>query len=167
MTIEERIEREQEKNKRLRIEIEDLKTERHRLWPTPRRGGSALRALALGGPLTERQHQLNESDVRLAALKLDKEEGAQSAPASDFQHTEDYRWVSINGQEFRLTSMQAEIVELLHKGHLDGKPEVGVNSILTRIGSSSSRLRDIFRSRPGYMEALIKTTTRGIVRLNL
>ena len=63
--------------------------------------------------------------------------------------------------------MQAQVIQILHKAYVEGKPELGVDRILTDVDARSSRLRDIFRSRPGSWDNLVKKTSRGVVRLNI
>jgi hypothetical protein len=83
--LSERIEREQEKNDRLRLEIEDLKAQGHSLlWSS----GSLVQAFALSGPMRERERQLKESDQRLAELKSQKQEIAGTGTLS----AEPSRW---------------------------------------------------------------------------
>jgi len=94
-------------------------------------------------------------------------EKAQRPAASDFRHSEDYMVVTIHGQEFRLTSVQAQVIELLHQAYEKGQPDLGSALILEKIERKSSRLRDIFRSRPSAWKALVRITGRGLVRLNL
>lgn len=106
------------------------------------------------------RQQKGENDRGLKALKRKKQEGT-------FRNSDDYRWVSIRGHEYRLTSMQAQVIQILHKRYLDSKPELGVDRILAEIEARSSRLRDIFRSRPGAWSNLVKKTSRGVVRLNI
>jgi hypothetical protein len=101
-----------------------------------------------------------ENDQRLKALKRKKQEGT-------FKYSDDYRWVRIRGRDYRLTPMQAQVIQILHKAYLDSKPELGVDRILAEIDARSSRLRDIFRSRPGSWGNLVKKTSRGVVRLNI
>jgi hypothetical protein len=63
--------------------------------------------------------------------------------------------------------MQAQVIQILHKAYLEGKPELSVDRILAEIEARSNRLRDIFRSRPSSLGSLVKKTSRGIVRLNI
>ena len=91
------------------------------------------------------KQQKAENDRRLKALK--RTNTAKRKKQEDtFRHSDDYRWVSIRGHEYRLTSMQADVIQILHKALVEGKPELGVDRILTDIGARSSRMRDIFRS---------------------
>jgi len=112
------------------------------------------------------RQQKAENSQRLKALKRNKQKEAR-ATAGAFMHSNDYRWVRVRGREYRLTSMQAQVIQLLHKAHLEGKPEIGVHHILVEIDARSSRLRDIFRSRPGSLSNLVEKTGRGIVCLNI
>jgi hypothetical protein len=56
----------------------------------------------------------------------------------------------------------------LHLAYKSGRPNVPIREILEKLERETSRLRDIFRSRPGAFEALVKHVRpgRGVCRLN-
>jgi len=95
---------------------------------------------------------------RLKSLKRKKQKNPRTA-TNTFKHSGDYRWVRIRKQQYRLTSMQAQVIGILHKAYIEDKPELGMDSILTEIDARSSRLRDIFRSRPGSWRDLVRKTS--------
>jgi hypothetical protein len=74
---------------------------------------------------------------------------------SGFTHSPDFRSVSLHGQHFTLTSIQAQVVEYLYGAYKNGTPEVGQHIILTKLELGSTRLRDIFRSTPGVWGKLV------------
>jgi hypothetical protein len=189
MTLEERIEKEEENNRRLAFEIARQTAEEKRLWEfgwnrrPPHWGGGApssknthpvnfFEPFRVSEPVRELERLKSESDKRLAVLKREMQKYAragetQDPTASDFWHSDDYRQVKLRGQEFYLTSRQAQIIEYLHKAHQKGEPEVSTHHLMSDIGIESSRLRDSFRSRPVERKALLLSTRRGFVRLNL
>lgn len=112
------------------------------------------------------RQQKKDVDQRLRSVKRKKQKDPWTTTDA-FKHSDDYRWVRIRGQEYRLTSMQAQVIGVLHKAWVEGKPELGMDSILAELDARSSRLRDIFRSRPGSYKKLVKRTGPGVVRLNL
>jgi hypothetical protein len=127
--------------------------------------------------LPQKVRRLERDNKRITRL-LKKQKNSQLPPkrkqeprtqiiVDPFEHSDDYRWIQLRNQEYRLTSMQAQIIQILHKTHLDGKPEIGMDHILAEVEARSSRLRDIFRSRPGAWRDLIKKTSRGVIRLNI
>jgi hypothetical protein len=85
-----------------------------------------------------------------------------------FEHDHQYRHVEIGGKPFSLTPDQARVIEILHLAHKSGRPDVPNREILAKLERETSRLRDIFRSRPGAWRALVKRGVgRGMSRLNL
>lgn len=98
---------------------------------------------------------------------------AASAPvernAAHFVHGPHYRQVEIGNNRFSLTPEQGRVIEILHEAYKKGRPIVPKEVILEKLERETSRLRDIFRSRPGAFKALIKRASpgRGIYRLNL
>ena len=56
--------------------------------------------------------------------------------------------VSLRGQQFALTSRQAQVVQTVYEAYVNGHPEVGLHYILAQLESPSSRLRDTFKTRP-------------------
>lgn len=108
--------------------------------------------------------------------KSEKDEGgpepkpANAPPEKDppFKHSDDYRSIALNGENFTLTPQQARVIEILHRAHERGTPEIGKDFILEEIESTSNRLRDIFRSSPEAWKTLIaKGGKQGTYRLNI
>jgi len=89
-------------------------------------------------------------------------------PPDQFTHSVDYRSVALRGDTFSLTSRQAQVIEILHEAHQGGNPEVGKHSILEKLETKNSRLRDTFKSNRRAWDALVKPgQTKGSYRLNL
>lgn len=92
-----------------------------------------------------------------------------NAPKSEeFKHSEDYRSVIVRGQNFTLTSRQAQVIQMLDESRRSGHPDVGNDYLLEMLGTTNSRLRDSFRKNPLAWKALVKTgTKKGTSRLNV
>jgi len=89
-------------------------------------------------------------------------------PGEGFSHSSDYRSVTIRGKAHTLTARQAQIIEILHKAHIEGNPDVSTAHILETLETTGSRWQDTFRSNPKAKSALIKSgARRGTLRLNL
>lgn len=84
-----------------------------------------------------------------------------------FRYSLDYRSVSLDGQDFFLTDLQARVIQLLHNAYLQGTPALSQDTILNTLGSGGQRLRDIFRASPAAWQTLIRQERRGLYRLNL
>lgn len=91
----------------------------------------------------------------------------QNKFADVFTHSDDFRIVCLRGQNFPLTSKQADAVEFLFNLHQSGISEAHLQRI-TRAAECSERLRDLFRSSPDAWGTLIvKGTRSGFYRLNI
>lgn len=90
---------------------------------------------------------------------------ADTAPVSHtFSHSADYREVSINGVEFALGPIQAQVVRVLHKYPIDKSGWCAGKMVLKKAGSSSVRMADVFKSQPHWRK-LIESDRRGNYRL--
>ncbi len=111
-----------------------------------------------------------DSWISRAAHKRDNQGGRPRGDKSGerFSHSPDYRSVTIRGKAHTLTTRQAQIIEILHKAHIDGNPDVSTAHILETLETKSSRWQDTFRTNPKAKSALIKGgARRGTLRLNL
>lgn len=90
------------------------------------------------------------------------------APAveSDFQHSNDYRHVTLNGQDFHFGDVQARVVEQLHDAARSRQPWVHGKTLIYDSGSRALRLRDIFKHKREWRQ-LITSNDRGYYRLNI
>lgn len=77
-----------------------------------------------------------------------------------------YRHITINGCEFILGDIQANIVKQLHKAAFSENPWLYGKTMLNIAGSRSIRLRDIFKSKRKW-EELILSDKRGYYCLNV
>jgi hypothetical protein len=141
-----------------------------RLSPAERESGELGRALK---QLQSQRERLagSEENIPSAIAEATAETKAGTTnpamPPGGFEHSEDYTSVIIRGEPFTLTSRQAQVIEILHEEYTRGTPDVGTAFILEKINCKTSRLRDIFRSRPAARKALVKSFSKGTVRLNL
>jgi hypothetical protein len=88
--------------------------------------------------------------------------------SEEFTHSDDYRSVTVRGQNFTLTSRQAQVIQILDENRRNGLPDVGKDYLLEKLETPSSRLRDSFKSNLPAWKVLVKTgTKRGTVRLNV
>jgi hypothetical protein len=86
---------------------------------------------------------------------------------SEFRHSPDYRSVHFNGTLYTLTSLQAQVVQLLHEQYLNGTPELGKDYILEELGSTSNRLRDVFQCCKNWKEIIVPGKRKGTYRINI
>ncbi len=89
---------------------------------------------------------------------------APQASSSAFSH--DYHNVRIGDQQYQLGAMQAVVVRSLHDAMIAGRPWLFGKTLLKQAGSTSTRLRDIFRTQPAW-KMLIKSDGRGYYCFNL
>jgi hypothetical protein len=142
---------------RLQVEIKKLNfaLARATYEPTSRRITERMQAL---------QGELDNARQAAAAHLR----GRKTNHAGPFTYSDDYRCVTVRGETFTLTSRQAHMIQLLHRAHQNGKPEVSINSILEELETETSRWQDTWRSNRKARESLIKSGARkGTLHLNL
>lgn len=93
------------------------------------------------------------------------------ASETNFSHSDDYRTIRFAGREYSLTTNQALIIETLNESRKNGHRSVSKETLLSRIGSPQSRLRDSFRSGDGpalWGKLIVKTPkTRDMYTLKV
>lgn len=95
-------------------------------------------------------------------------ESSTGQPNSEtFSHSEDFRMVTLNGQDYAPTAQGAKIVKVLYQAHCDGKPYLASYTIMEKIEKPGSRLIDSFRSNPAMWKALVRKTSSGLYGLNI
>lgn len=88
-----------------------------------------------------------------------------------FAHSNDYRSITFNGEDFQLTTAQAKVIEILHEHYERGTPFVGMGAL--KEVDNSGALRDLFRKTEQglrILQTLITsdgTPIKGLYRLNL
>lgn len=100
--------------------------------------------------------------VAVEGLRREDERGV-----SGFRHSPDYRSVEWRGERFAFTSRQAQAIEILHREHVNGTPEVGHAYILESMDLLCSRLRDVFKHSEAWGTLVVAGKRRGTVRLNI
>jgi len=84
----------------------------------------------------------------------------------NFRYSNDYRHITLSGQEFRLGDVQARIVEQLHDAARSRQPWVHGKTLIYESGSQASRVRDIFKHQRSWRH-LIRSDDRGYYCLNI
>jgi hypothetical protein len=86
-----------------------------------------------------------------------------------FSHSEDYRNVTVRGENYTLTPRQAQMVQILHEARENGIPELSVALILEKLDTPNSRWQDTWRGSPDARKALIRNLhiRKGFLRLNV
>jgi len=87
--------------------------------------------------------------------------------STEFKPSDDYCFLSYQGEEYALTKTAGKIVKLLHEAHLNGKVGVGSTEIKKR--AACGKVWDQFRRRDGqaFWKALIRKTEKDFFYLNL
>jgi hypothetical protein len=114
--------------------------------------------------------QNNSNPLKSTVLTICPESESHSDNAkseSDFNHSEDFRIVTVKGNTHSLTTYQSLALEKLWKASKNHVPELHQDAILDGIGSCSKRLRDIFKSNmKAYRELITPGERKGTFRLN-
>lgn len=111
----------------------------------------------------EQEHKIEVCDGHMRLLHADD---APEPPESNTAFSHDYHLVRIDGQNYHLGEKQAVVVRSLHEAMIAGRPWLFGKTLLKQAGSTSNRLRDIFRTQPAW-KMLIKSDGRGYYCLNL
>lgn len=93
-------------------------------------------------------------------------QGRDQPTQGAFDHTDDYRWVRFGTYESTQTESQATAVKVLHRAHLQGRPDVRWETIAANLESSPAKMSDVFKGQRGWQN-LIVSRARGTYRLNL
>lgn len=172
---------------KLRGELKRWEKRRNALlaaFPYLEDGSASLTAQYAGGPVWD-EHA--EAKSQLTKLKLElirreqlnfPEDAAKKEPArkaasavalqSGFSHSPDYRSVTLRHQTYPLTSQQAQMIQILHRAHEGGNPDVSIATILEEFGTPNSRWQDTFKRKGDARKALVRSgETKGTLRLNL
>ncbi len=123
--------------------------------------GDAQPILVMIGDLLLRRDERDrfEIETRFAS-------GGQPLEEPTFIHSADYLEVWCKGCRFKLGPIQAEVVRALHTATQTGSPWQNGKAILSRAGSKSLRMADVFKSQKDWRN-LIRSDLRGGYRLNL
>lgn len=85
--------------------------------------------------------------------------------ANSFRYSVDYRSVRLDGQTYPATAAQAAILRVLHDAWKDGCPDVGDEHLREVAGTTSDRIRDVFRTGDLWGNVVIRGGTAGTRRL--
>lgn len=88
------------------------------------------------------------------------------ATESGFRFSNDYRHVTLDGNEYHLGDVQARVVEQLHDAARSRQPWVHGKTLIYESGSRAPRVRDIFKHKREWRQ-LIHSNDRGYYRLNV
>jgi hypothetical protein len=113
--------------------------------------------------------RLNQAGISRGSSTPTNSDLPSNAPKSEeFLHSDDYRSVTVRGQNLTLTSRQAHVIQILDENRRNGLPDVGKDYLLEKLETPNSRLRDSFKSNFLAWKVLVKTgTKKGTVRLNV
>lgn len=106
-----------------------------------------------------------ESAAIVATESLARVEEVAQLP--QFAHSEDFRTVNYQGQEFHLTLNQARVTERLLIARENRTSEVHQDTLLENLGIYSKRVRDVFKNSPAFGRLIVKGEKKGTFRLNL
>lgn len=96
--------------------------------------------------------------------KILEEESKKEA----FYYSPDFRSVSLNAIEYKLSPMQAQVIEILYKQYSENNHlPVSQAYILEEIGSNSKKLKDIFKTNLKAWKDLIRSEKNGFYKLNI
>ena len=98
------------------------------------------------------------------------------APEKGFHHSDDYRTLRLNGTEYYPTAKQAQIIQIFHRHHINGTPEISQHTIISQVEhedreTSYSKLKEFFNS-DDHSDIIYKTffkkgTRQDTFRLNI
>ena len=123
--------------------------------------GDAKPVLVMIGDLLLRRDERDRFEIETGFAP-----GGQPMEEATFIHSADYLEVRCNGCRFKLGPIQAEVVRALHEAAQAGAPWQNGKAILSRSGSKSLRMADVFKSQKDWRQ-LIRSDRRGGYRLNL
>ena len=80
--------------------------------------------------------------------------------------SDDYHHLTLNGEEYHLGDVQANIVQQLHDAYLSRNQWVHGKTLLYGAHSKALRVRDVFKSKSDWNK-IVASNGRGYYRLNL
>jgi len=143
------------------------------LGPSDWRGYAEVHAkgILVKIPLVRIMRQLpNLLFRREDVLEFEEKQGLKVDTQAHFSYFVDFRNVRKNDKQFKLTTKQAGVIEVLYEAYVNQTPDVGQEHIRDRIGSAANvfRLRDVFRNNEeAYKELIVPGERKGTYRLNI
>ena len=123
--------------------------------------GDAQPVLVMIGDLLLRREERDRFEIETGFSP-----DGQPMEEATFIHSADYFEVRCNRCRFKLGPIQAEVVRALHEAAQAGAPWQNGKAILSRAGSKSLRMADVFKSQANWRR-LIRSDRRGGYRLDL
>lgn len=96
-------------------------------------------------------------------VKADLAENPQETEPA--RHSFDFRSVHWFGIDYNFTPNQAAAVKMLWEAWENGTPDIGGDTLATKVDSDSRRARDIFKGHPAFGKMICPGTTKGTYRL--
>lgn len=90
---------------------------------------------------------------------------SRSPVHSPTRHSADFRTIRWYGRTYRLTPMQAAVVEQLWIAQDQGTPDIAEATLLEAAGSDTPRVRDLFRNSEAWDVLIVTGSRRGTYRL--
>jgi hypothetical protein len=125
-----------------------------------------LRLRLRSGQIVNHSIPLSGRALESAAQPVAARPEPVAAPAGEVRHSADYRTVHWRGEDYTFTAKQAAVVQALWEAWDEELPEVPMVTLLQRSGSSSERLRDVFRDHPAWGSMIVRGTQRDTCRLS-
>lgn len=125
---------------------------------------------AIGSKLDRGREKAARAALDRAYIEIAKRNPTHARIESGLVHSPDYRSIQWRGKTYGLTERQAKVVQFLDEAHRTGTPDLAIRTILAKLGTPESDLRDTFRDSPRFwgQEGLIRPgAKRGTVRLNV
>ena len=82
------------------------------------------------------------------------------------KHSADFASVAFGGELFTFTAPQRRVIAALWQAHEDGTPVLSDAHLIEVAGSSSDRLRDVFKSHPAW-GSLVVSAGKGMRKLSI
>jgi hypothetical protein len=83
-----------------------------------------------------------------------------------FQHSDDYSWVKLDGQEYTLPELAALVIRRLDEARLRGSPVLPWGQIASQLPGPPAKMSSVFRTVPNS-ERLVIREGRNKYRLNV
>ncbi|HEV3143771.1 MAG TPA: hypothetical protein VGZ47_07815 [Gemmataceae bacterium] len=133
-------------------------------WRLPSRNGQA----PVQAPMPERNTHA-APEARNTQARNGEAEAPAPAPTPADGPSPDFRTYKDGATVYRFSGQQAAVIRLLWERRRAGHPEVGDQEILEKIGSSATRLRNVFKSPQGMHAAwgtlIVRTSEKGVCKL--
>lgn len=104
--------------------------------------------------------------AQISSVDLFKKTRAFLASISPARHSIDFASVDWFGTPYGFSSIQRHIVQMLWEAWENATPDVGQDTLLSAVGSDSSRMAHIFKGHPAFGVMIVPSPgVRGAYRL--